>query len=75
MNQGLIARKGVFVYGTDLFYAIAAISRTSNASPLEDITRGGNLYYSATPGWDFASGLGTPNLPNFFNVVANNVQS
>ncbi len=74
VNQGLIARKGVFVYGTDLFYAIAGIGRSSNASPLEDITRGGNLYYSATAGWDFASGLGTPNLPNFFNLVVNNVQ-
>jgi len=27
---------------------------------LHDVTRGGNLYDDATPGWDYATGLGTP---------------
>jgi kumamolisin len=32
--------------------------------PFQDITQGDNLHYPATQGWDFASGLGTPDLGN-----------
>jgi len=41
------------------------------ASPSFIVAQGNNLYYSATPGWDFTTGLGTPNLPDFYNAVAN----
>ena len=30
--------------------------------PYHDVTLGTNLYYPATPGWDFATGLGTPDV-------------
>jgi len=30
--------------------------------PFHDIGAGTNLYYPATPGWDFATGLGTPDV-------------
>jgi len=30
--------------------------------PYHDVTVGTNLYYPATPGWDFATGLGTPDV-------------
>ena len=29
-------------------------------SPFHDVTDGGNLYYQATPGWDYSTGWGTP---------------
>ena len=31
-------------------------------SPFHDVTKGGNRYYDATPGWDFVTGVGTPNV-------------
>ncbi len=73
VNQGLIAKKGEFVYGTDTFYAIASAKGSGDTSPLNDITKGNNLYYPATSGWDFATGLGTPNLPGLFNVIESNL--
>jgi hypothetical protein len=30
-----------------------------------DVTNGNNLYYTATPGWDYTTGLGAPNLAIF----------
>lgn len=30
------------------------------AAPFHDVTAGGNLYYQATPGWDYATGWGSP---------------
>ncbi|MFI5271784.1 MAG: protease pro-enzyme activation domain-containing protein [Ktedonobacterales bacterium] len=35
-------------------------SAGATASPFHDVQIGGNLYYPATPGWDYASGLGSP---------------
>jgi hypothetical protein len=34
------------------------------------VTRGNNLAFNSTPGWDFASGPGTPNLVNFYSILA-----
>jgi kumamolisin len=33
----------------------------AGTSPFYDVTTGGNLYYQATPGWDYSTGWGTPN--------------
>ncbi len=67
-NQGLMNRVHRFAYSPQLFYAVA--DNASGASPYFDVTRGNNLYYPATPGWDYASGLGTPNLADFYNVLS-----
>jgi kumamolisin len=32
--------------------------------PFHDITVGGNDFYTATPGYDMATGLGSPNVYN-----------
>ena len=38
-----------------------ALARTNPPNTIfHDIVRGDNLYYPATPGWDFATGLGSP---------------
>jgi kumamolisin len=52
------------------FYSVA--NQSSGTNPYYDVTRGNNLYYPATSGWDFSSGLGTPNLGDFYQTVANN---
>jgi kumamolisin len=43
---------------TPTLYAVAAASRPNTV--FHDIVRGGNLFYETTPGWDYATGLGTP---------------
>lgn len=67
VNQGLVVRKHVFFYGPTIFYAIA--NHNGSEHPYADITIGDNLYYSATQGWDYPTGLGTPNLVDFFLVL------
>ena len=52
------------------FYAVA--NQRGSANPYYDVTHGNNLYYPATSGWDFSSGLGTPNLADFYQIVSNN---
>lgn len=39
-------------------------------TPFHDITSGGNLYYQATPGWDYTSGWGSPDAYQFVQAVA-----
>jgi kumamolisin len=41
-------------------YWMAQNAASLPAPPFHDVTVGTNLYYPATPGWDFATGLGTP---------------
>jgi kumamolisin len=43
-----------------MLYAIAA--RPARVPGFHDITIGTNRYYPATSGWDFATGLGSPNV-------------
>jgi hypothetical protein len=68
VNQALIQRYQRFFYGPSLFYYVA--NHAGNLSPYYDVTQGNNLAFNSTPGWDFASGLGTPNLGNFYSILA-----
>jgi kumamolisin len=38
--------------------------------PYHDVVRGNNRFYPATPGWDFATGWGSPDAFNFARDVA-----
>jgi kumamolisin len=67
VNEDTIAHVGIVGYGPQLYYAVADEKAGENA--YFDVTSGDNLYYPATPGWDFATGLGTPNLANFDQAV------
>ncbi|MEO7018889.1 MAG: S53 family peptidase [Ktedonobacteraceae bacterium] len=60
-NEGLMAKTHYYTYGPALFYWMD--QHAANAHPYYDVTQGNNLHYPATPGWDFATGLGTPNVP------------
>lgn len=44
-------------------YAIAA-NQTPASPAFHDVSTGTNRYYPATPGWDFATGLGSPDVYN-----------
>ena len=50
-------QQGLGALGPTL-YAVAA--EQPSGAVFHDITRGGNLFDNATPGWDYATGLGTP---------------
>jgi len=67
VNEGLIKQKHSFGFSPQVFYTVD----NQNSGSYYDITRGNNLYYPATPGWDFATGLGTPNLPPFYQTFIN----
>jgi subtilase family serine protease len=43
-------------------YWMAQNAASLPAPPFHDVTAGTNLYYPATPGWDYATGLGTPDV-------------
>ena len=68
VNEGMIKKQNTFAYGPQIFYSVA--NKNNGAQPYYDVTRGNNLYYPAGQGWDFATGLGTPNLPNFYQTLS-----
>lgn len=67
VNQGLIAQRHQFTADPQLFYSVARGAGGQQA--YFDVTQGNNLYYQAGPGWDYTTGLGTPNLANFYQVL------
>jgi subtilase family serine protease len=67
VNEDTIQRLGTFGYSPRFYYAVADKNAGGNA--YFDVTSGNNLYYPATPGWDYATGLGSPNLAGFDGAV------
>ena len=62
LTQQLAAREGVAAVGPlgPVLYQVAAEQPTG--AVFHDVIRGGNLLYSAGPGWDYSTGLGTPRV-------------
>lgn len=62
LTQQLAQREGVTALGPlgPLLYQLAA--EQPQGAIFHDIVRGGNLLYSAGPGWDYSTGLGTPRV-------------
>lgn len=58
---------GTFFYAPDTFYT--AEVKAGSSRPFYNVTQGNNLYYSAGPGWNYPTGLGTPNLVDFTNTL------
>ncbi len=65
MGEGV----GPLGYVNPMLYALAA-SATPNTI-FHDVTVGGNLFHHATPGWDFATGLGTPDVTALAVAIVN----
>ena len=59
-QQGLVSTTGYYLVGPDSLYILAR--QYAHYEPFYDVQKGSDLYYSSTPGWDFTSGLGTPNI-------------
>jgi subtilase family serine protease len=72
VNEDTIQQLDTFGYSPLFYYAVA--NEYAGAKAYFDVTSGNNLYYPATPGWDYATGLGTPDLASFdqaaFNTLA-----
>jgi kumamolisin len=62
LTQQLAESEGVDSIGPlgPVLYQIAAEQETG--AVFHDVIRGGNLLYSAGPGWDYSTGLGTPRV-------------
>jgi kumamolisin len=56
-------RKAIGLADPALYY-FGSHAKSIPAPAFHDVTTGNNLYYPATPGWDYATGLGTPNAAN-----------
>jgi subtilase family serine protease len=54
-------------YLDPVFYALASTPQPFR--PFHDVIRGGNRFYEAARGWDFATGLGTPDVFNLARDV------
>ena len=67
VNEDTIQQLRTFGYAPRFYYAVADENAGGNA--YFDVTSGNNLYYPATPGWDYPTGLGTPNLASFDQAV------
>jgi kumamolisin len=59
---------GRLCFAAPLLYAIAFTRRS--AAAFHDVTRGGNRHYDARPGWDYATGLGSPDVWNLARAAA-----
>lgn len=58
---------GPLCFAAPLLYAIAELSWVN--PPFHDVTVGGNRYYNAGAGWDFATGWGSPNVDNLATAI------
>ncbi|GCE45638.1 kumamolisin [Thermosporothrix hazakensis] len=73
LNQGLIAETGYYYYGPDTFYK-ASENRGLLTNPFFDVKEGDNLYYKAGAGWDYPTGLGTPNYLDLYLILKGTIQ-
>lgn len=72
-EQGLASTTGYYVAGPAVLYTLA--HRYASANPFYDVQKGNNLYYPATVGWDFTTGLGTPNIAGIYQGLKQYVLS
>jgi kumamolisin len=72
VNEDTIQRLRTFDYSPRFYYAVADQNPGGNA--YFDVTSGNNQYYHATPGWDYTTGLGTPNLASFDQAVSKTLE-
>jgi kumamolisin len=68
VNQATIKNTRKYAFGPKIPYLLSA--KTGKYHPYFDVTKGDNLYYKATSGWDYGSGFGVPNLADVYNVLA-----
>ncbi len=68
VNEDTIQHLSTFGYSPQVYYTVA--DKHAGANAYFNVTSGNNLYYPATPGWNYPTGFGTPNLVNFDQAVS-----
>jgi len=66
VDQALQQKGKPVLGGVPEFYTLA--NHPGNFHPYNDITAGDNLFYQATPGWDYTSGWGSPNFNDILQL-------
>jgi subtilase family serine protease len=74
LTQQLAQREGVAALGPlgPVLYQVAA--EQPSGAVFHDIVRGGNLFYSAGPGWDYSTGLGTPRVAPLARAIVDSLK-
>jgi kumamolisin len=67
IDQALQKQGKPLLGGVPALYQIA--NHPGRFHPFHDITQGNNLYYKAGPGWDYPTGLGSPNFLDIAHVL------
>ncbi len=67
IDQALQKKGDLLLGGVPNIYALA--NHPGKFHPFHDITQGDNFAYHAGPGWDFTTGLGTPNFIDIAHVL------
>ncbi|MBO0795684.1 MAG: hypothetical protein J2P36_32745 [Ktedonobacteraceae bacterium] len=66
VNQQLLRMTHKNPFGPSIPTVLA--NKAANGHPYFDVAQGDNLYYKATPGWDYGSGFGAPNFVDVYNT-------
>jgi kumamolisin len=66
-NAALSYNKHEIYFGPSVFYVAA--QHSGKWQPFYNVLQGNNRYYAATRGWNYCTGLGTPNLVDFYDTV------
>src|SRR6266700_2117604 len=69
VDQALQQKGKPALGGGPEFYSLA--NHPGNFRPYNDITIGDNLFYSATKGWDYTTGWGSPNFNDILQLELN----
>jgi kumamolisin len=74
LTQQLAQQEGVAGLGAlgPVLYQVAAAQPTG--AVFHDVVRGGNLLYSAGPGWDYSTGWGTPRVAPLARAIVDFVK-
>lgn len=68
VDQALRQQGKSLLGGVPTIYTLA--NHPGKFNPYTDITRGDNLFYPATRGWDYATGWGSPNFNDILEVLS-----
>ena len=69
VDQALQQKGKTALGGVPEFYTLA--NHPGSFHPYNDITSGDNLFYTATKGWDYVTGWGSPNFNDILQIEMN----
>ncbi len=66
VDQALQTQGHMAIGGVPEIYSM--VNHPAGHHPFNDITSGANMFYSATQGWDYTTGWGSPNFNDIYQV-------